>query len=365
MNNVLGEAFIKLFHEKTAHLEEGGPRLLHVDSHGSHVSLALLDFAVQHNIIVLGYPPHTTNLTQGLDVVVFTAFKKAYAKRAAEHYENTGHEVEKRDFLTVVHSAVQDSFTEANILCAWRKTGLRPVNRNTISNMDLAPSKAFSTTHCLPLAPFLPIRAVVNAIHHQNRLTDGPQSPTLRHSSHLPPTIVEEPTFNFTHDNLATLMHHADRASETVPESAGLDGSTELATEVPALDPSLQQLSHGLDTLALSDSSPSPSPNVSRAINTAGKILRGIATTSYSPLLKFDTVTSALDPPPVECGPFPMQLVQLLKSHQGLPSQQLWDTVKWEFIQLVSHSERQLATNILQHTFCQQVQWKLAQKETN
>jgi hypothetical protein len=128
MNNMLGEAFIKHFHEKTMHLEEGGPRLLHVDSHSSHISLTFLDFTAQHNIIVLGYPPHTTNLLQGLDVVLFTPFKKAYVKHAAAHLCETGREVEKCNFLTVLHQAVQESFTKDNILCAWCKTGLCPVN---------------------------------------------------------------------------------------------------------------------------------------------------------------------------------------------------------------------------------------------
>ncbi len=167
MNNVLGLEFIKQFHEAKVHLEEGGPRLLHVDSHNSHVNLPFLNFAVQHNIIVLGYPPHTTNLTQGLDVVIFGPFKKAYTRHAANHLLNTGNEVQKRDFLVVLDLAVQDSFTEDNIFAAFRKTGLCPINRATICDIDLAPSRAFSTTQSLPIPPPSPIKAVINAIHRQ------------------------------------------------------------------------------------------------------------------------------------------------------------------------------------------------------
>src|SRR5215218_2857273 len=119
MNDVLELEFINQFHKQTEHLQHEGPRLLHVDCHSSHINLPLLHFARAHDIIILGYPPHTTHLLQGLDVVVFSSFKNAYAKHAADHLKVTGDEVTKSTFLSVLHKAVQDSFTEKNIQMAW------------------------------------------------------------------------------------------------------------------------------------------------------------------------------------------------------------------------------------------------------
>jgi len=275
MNNVLGEAFIKLFHEKTAHLEEGGPRLLHVDSHSSHVSLGLLDFAIKHKIIVLGYPPHTTNLTQGLDVVVFAAFKQAYAKQATKHYDNTGREVEKGIFLRCC--ILQSRILSRRLISfvPGAKPASAPLIVPLFPTSTLPPAKLFSTTRSLPLAPFSPIRAVVDAIHRQNRLTDAPPSPPLRLSSRLLSIIGEESMVNFSQDNLSCRR----RLDWTVPGLACPSGSVELLTEISGLNTLLQRSSDGLDALNLGNSSPPPPIDESQAINTAGEILRSITTT--------------------------------------------------------------------------------------
>lgn len=369
MNNVLGLAFIQQFHEATAHLEEGGPRLLHVDSHSSHVNLPFLDFAVQHNIIVLGYPPHTTNLTQGLDVVVFGPFKKAYARHASDHLAKTGSEVQKRDFLSVLDLAVQDAFTEDNILAAWRKTGLRPVNRAAISDLDLAPSKAFSTTNSLPIPPPSPIKAVVDAIHRQNRLRETPPSPNPFSPSNSPFNLNQIPPVNLfpslliAPDAYEMVGDVASSQPEGVNEPIGGMGLGTADLELCHLDTSNPSPSIRSSTLELDISGDLAIAAETHAINMAGDILRSLASTSFGPILELETVTSAILPPPVECGPFPSHLVELLKTHQGMPSEALWNVVKNELINLVPRAERLLATNVLQHTFCQQVQRKLAFKE--
>ena len=90
MTELLGEAWIKKFDAATASVASDGPCLLHIDGHCSHVNIPLLEYAVAANIIVFGYPPHTTHLLQGLDVVLFSPFKQAFAKHAAEHLSVTG-----------------------------------------------------------------------------------------------------------------------------------------------------------------------------------------------------------------------------------------------------------------------------------
>ena len=81
MDNELGLEFIKSFDhmtERTADLNV--PQLLHVDCHGSHITLELLSYARDHNIIIMGYVPHSTHLCQGLDVAVFGAHKVHWAQ---------------------------------------------------------------------------------------------------------------------------------------------------------------------------------------------------------------------------------------------------------------------------------------------
>lgn len=113
-------------------------------------------------------PPHMTHLLQGLDVVLFSPFKYVYAK----HLKVTGNKVNKSAFLSVLHKAVQDLFTKKNILMAWKKTGLQPIDPGIVSEADLAPSKEFASVFTLPLPPPSAICAIVDAIQGQHALSD-------------------------------------------------------------------------------------------------------------------------------------------------------------------------------------------------
>jgi hypothetical protein len=381
MNNVLGLEFIKFFHKETAHLEDEGPRLLHVDCHASHINLPLIDFARDHNIVVFGYPPHTTHLLQGLDVVLFSPFKNAYARHAAEHLKQTGREVGKGDFLTVLHSAVEDSFTESNILMAWKKTGLRPIDPSVISEMDLAPSMEFSTTRALPLPPPSPIRAIVDAIHRQNAIRDTPpadQSPVSPIPSlPTPPTAktTQEPTCDTdaipttpsTPVSLALLPLVVQPPPlafpTTLPDPVALLASQ---SAIPPLNEPEDALSTSVTLVSEPGTTTATQPaevEAREAIYAAGDILRGLASTRLAPLLELETVSSAIELPLVELGPLPTQLAHSIQKMDAPPSQELWMVFKNEFAHVVARTDRLLAQAVLQETYCQQVQQKLAVKE--
>lgn len=61
-------------------------RLLSMDNFGSHLTLAVIDYAVQHHIKIVGYISHSTHVLQGLDVTCFRTFKTLYG-RARQWYE--------------------------------------------------------------------------------------------------------------------------------------------------------------------------------------------------------------------------------------------------------------------------------------
>lgn len=56
------------------------PILLSLDNHASHVSLKAIEFCRLNYIIMLGFPPHTTNWLQNLDVAIFGALKTYYSQ---------------------------------------------------------------------------------------------------------------------------------------------------------------------------------------------------------------------------------------------------------------------------------------------
>jgi hypothetical protein len=55
-------------------------RLLLIDGHGSYVIIEFLTFCVERRILVLIYPPHSTQTLQPLDVAYFSPLAQAYTK---------------------------------------------------------------------------------------------------------------------------------------------------------------------------------------------------------------------------------------------------------------------------------------------
>jgi len=69
------------FNKKTrSKLEAGERRLLLLDGHVSHFSKAFIEQAIELDIVILCYPPHSTHLLQGLNVVLFAHAKAEWTK---------------------------------------------------------------------------------------------------------------------------------------------------------------------------------------------------------------------------------------------------------------------------------------------
>jgi len=65
-------------------------RVLLLDGHRSHLTLELILYAWAANITILCYPPHTTHILQGLDVVSCTQLKQMYSQEVKAFEECTG-----------------------------------------------------------------------------------------------------------------------------------------------------------------------------------------------------------------------------------------------------------------------------------
>lgn len=149
--------------------------MLILDGHSSHYSLEFLEFAIKHNIVVLGYPPHCTHALQGLDVVCF-AIAKMNWKIAIEKFEDEYlRGLNKDDFTFIFGGVFLLSFMETSILKAFEVTGIHPFNRNAIKAVQLEPSKVASTKVAFELPLPTPARRIVNLMME---LPSPPQSPT-------------------------------------------------------------------------------------------------------------------------------------------------------------------------------------------
>jgi IS5 family transposase len=133
----------------------GEPRLLILDGHRSHYSLAFVRYARHNNIILLSYPGHSTHLLQPLDIVLFAPLQKAYSDAVAKYTRTSRCGVTKKDFWKFYRLAMKAAYTKENIKSAWRKAGIEPFNPDAVlqpllKSLALTPRRAPIPTHPTP-----------------------------------------------------------------------------------------------------------------------------------------------------------------------------------------------------------------------
>ena len=343
MNTVLGVEFIKFIDEATQDVAAEGPQLLQLDGHGSHMSLEFLLYAKDHHIIVLGYPPHCTHILQGLNVVVFSPLKHAYSLHATRFYERTHNEVDKAEFLTTLGMAVDNAMTEANILLAWRKTGLHPVDPSVITPEMLAPSKVFSSEETFPVPPSSPIHGIVAAFKQM-------------HISPIPPT-----------GSPLLAPYPLDFSSPFPSSPHGIHNATDiLPSHHHPLPDSLSPLNSGpvgSPLLTPMDSVQSPAARVAPSAIAANQIISSLVTTQASFLVDNNPITSADVLPPIETTTFPHDLITKITAMTSPPSQEEWNAIKESITGLHQSYQTVLAHNVLWDLHCKKLQQALAAKE--
>ncbi|KAG8868573.1 hypothetical protein FRC20_003127 [Serendipita sp. 405] len=297
MNNVLGVEFIKLFDKATQGIASEGPRLLHADGHGSHLSGEFLHYAIEHNIVVLGYPPHTTHLLQGLDVVLFSPLKNSYAKLAEDFHMANHQDVNKSDFLAIMGKAVEQSFSKENILMAWKKTGLRPVDPSVIGPELLAPSRVFSSEETFPVTPPSPIRNLVAGLHALSLGSDQLERPATPDFPQCRQTALPQ-----------TLIFPSERVD--LPDPLNLLNDTSYA---PPRSPS-----------ALSKTMTSQDP----ALRVMEVVTQSLESTRCSFLLSKDPILSLQELPEVERALFSYEVIDSILNLGPQPSLEQWNEIK-------------------------------------
>jgi hypothetical protein len=78
-NNALGLEWLKHFDAHTKARQVGGYQLLILDGHESHLNQDFKDYCLEHKILTLCMPPHSSHILQPLDVVCFSPLKRKYS----------------------------------------------------------------------------------------------------------------------------------------------------------------------------------------------------------------------------------------------------------------------------------------------
>ena len=131
-NNALGLVWLKHFDAHTKARQVGGYRLLILDGHESHLNQDFKDYCLEHKVLTLCMPPHSSHILQPLDVVCFSPLKRKYSQRVRDLARRRVFHINKEGFLPAFKDAFFDVFTEANCRKAFEASGLVPINAQVV-----------------------------------------------------------------------------------------------------------------------------------------------------------------------------------------------------------------------------------------
>ncbi|ESO11506.1 hypothetical protein HELRODRAFT_71733 [Helobdella robusta] len=112
------------------------PTLLLLDNHESHISVAALDVAKSHGIIMLSFPPHCSHKLQPLDRAVFGPLKKYYNTACDNWMVSNPRPLTIYDIVPIVREAYTKAFAKSNIESGFRIAGIEPYNPDIFTDDD-------------------------------------------------------------------------------------------------------------------------------------------------------------------------------------------------------------------------------------
>ena len=137
-NNETGLDWIKHFERHTVARAQGPYRILILDGHESHESAAFQEYCKAHNIITLGLPPHSSHLTQPLDIGYFSVLKRLYGRQIENFIRAHINHITKVEFFMAFKAAYEQSLTVENAQAGFRGAGLVPfVPETVLGRLDI------------------------------------------------------------------------------------------------------------------------------------------------------------------------------------------------------------------------------------
>ena len=137
---------MKLFHYWMTNLfipniPPARPVMLLLDGHSSHYEPDTIRIAQNEGVVVLCLPPHTTHVSQPLDVSFFRPLK-AYWSDSCHKYmqDNPGRVVTKYQFSALFSQAWYRAIKPENIISGFQKAGICPFNPKAIAAPSSLPS---------------------------------------------------------------------------------------------------------------------------------------------------------------------------------------------------------------------------------
>lgn len=134
--------------------------LLVYDGHCSHISVRIVEKAVQNNVILMRLPSHLTDKLQPLDKCVFGPIKTAWEKKLITYGKSQMGKgcmrISKQMFSKLIGETWNESMRADNIISGFVNTGIYPVDRTKFPENEFPPQaleryRSNSNAVCLEL----------------------------------------------------------------------------------------------------------------------------------------------------------------------------------------------------------------------
>ena len=107
-------------------------RLLVTDGHSSHLTAKFIAFCLEKAIDLVVLPPHSSHITQPLDVAIFSPLKTYLSRETDRLSRFDPGRISKVEWTTAYITAREEAFRSSSILSGFRKTGISPFSPITV-----------------------------------------------------------------------------------------------------------------------------------------------------------------------------------------------------------------------------------------
>ena len=130
-------------------------RLLIVDGHNSHVSAAFIGHCLVRAIDIMILPPHSSHMTQPLDVGIFRPLKQRVLAEVDQYSIYIPGALTKKEWGTLIATGRAKAMNSHNISLGWRNSGIWPLNPQKLVDANAVlttPPRHNSPVNATPLA---------------------------------------------------------------------------------------------------------------------------------------------------------------------------------------------------------------------
>jgi hypothetical protein len=144
VNRGLFEHYMTKHFSKHVNLKSGNKTLVLYDGHKAHMSLTLTDWAKENDVVLFVLPPHSSHLTQPLDVGIFGPMKHFfYSECKLYMHANPGMYITRYEIAKLTAKPYAKAFSPENIASAFKKAGIYPYCPEVIVETDTAPAEVY------------------------------------------------------------------------------------------------------------------------------------------------------------------------------------------------------------------------------